>query len=158
MGNFIFIDTKKADYEEDMNQAMGQCLGMAVSSSGKPKMTLLAPSVGFKTTVNAEVKYIFTPLDDVDAKVDDEKATSEKSFKDEVNDDDEESQDEEEEEKIPENWTQVKYFMNILLTEEQLQANDLKITFKVGKIRLIGKVESQKDTEFEAQTRQLAQV
>ena len=44
LGNFIYIDNSEEDYDDQMNIAMGECLGLASSSSGKPKMTFLAPS------------------------------------------------------------------------------------------------------------------
>lgn len=111
-----------------MKNAMGECLGMAAFSSGKPKMTMQADSIGFKTTVNVETEYSFAMLEDakmedegneVEAVANDERAVSEKSLLDEPNEDEDEIQEEaEQEEEIPANWTTVKYSMSILISEE----------------------------------------
>jgi len=35
MGNFIYIDTGLPNYGEQMNEALKECLGMAIQSSSK---------------------------------------------------------------------------------------------------------------------------
>lgn len=149
MGNFIYIDTNKADYQDEMNQAFRDCLGMASVASTKPKMTFSAPSIAYKETVNVETQYSFL-RDDESLKMSepqDEKNALNKSFEDvpddAADDDDEmdnEDGDDEKQEKIADDWTSIKYFVSMLVKEKQIKAADMKVQFKLGNIKLQGEV------------------
>lgn len=152
-----------------MNQAMGECLGMASVSSGKPKMTLTTPSRSFKTTVNAEVKYNF--VEDEDDEEEDElpekkdaedqkKTTDEKEFEDKDldNEDDDVSDEDEKDEPVRDDWVSVIYTVNIIMKEADMKAADLRVSFKMGKLKLIGQVDTVKDDKVDEATKKIAEV
>jgi hypothetical protein len=134
-----------------MNSAMGECLGMASVSSGKPKMTIAAPSQSFKTIVNAEVRYNFVEdEDEEDNQEDAEKKEPEddnidlnqKEFEDKIlengEDDSDDSEDEKKNEAVRDDWVSVIYTVNIIMKEKEVEAADLRISFKMGTLKLIG--------------------
>lgn len=57
MGNFIYIDTQQAGYQEQLNAAVGESLGLAMTQSTKPKMTLINDSTSFRETKMCEITH-----------------------------------------------------------------------------------------------------
>lgn len=77
---------------------------------------------------------------------------------DEDDDDEKDSDKDENEDELRDDWVSVIYTINIIIKESELKAEDLRVSFKMGKLKLIGKVDVAEDIDVDQGTKKMAEV
>ena len=93
---------------------------------------------------------------------DDKKNLDQKEFEEQIlengEDDSDDSEEDKKDEPVREDWVSVIYTVNIIMKESDFKADDLRISFKMGILKLIGQVETVEDKMVSLSMKKLAEV
>jgi len=108
MGNFVYIDTRQANYPEQIKEALSGSLNLALGSSGKTRISIENAAQNFKS---AEV-----------CKMD--KSYEELKESDEVQIDSGEGES---------NWISARYYTHFILKEKELMSGPIQVALQLSK-------------------------
>lgn len=64
IGNFIYIDTRDADYKEQIKDALQDSLSIALQDSGAFKLKIESQSANFSEQIKAQKNFVYNQMDE----------------------------------------------------------------------------------------------
>ena len=139
MGNFIYIDTSVDGYLEQLDNALGESLGLALNQSSKPKMTLINEVTAFRDNKVCEVMHDYEEAKEGAA---DPQAQEQAEGAAQISSTSAVKNNDEDEEMLDLNmkWTSIKYHASVIIEKSKILDANLKFELALTKdLQLEGK-------------------
>lgn len=125
MGNFVYVDTNQAGFEETLNNGVAESLGLAISSSGAARMTIKNQATELRENKVCEISYVYeeekqeeAPGDDVAMEGNDQIVSSQA-----------EKEDDEMMNLNRTDWRTIRFDSNVVIRKSRLLQPGMKVEF-----------------------------